>query len=107
MKLMVFNGSPRKQWNSQLTVPDGCLPRLAEYLRGIGHDGTHESLLWAFHGPAFDIKDSLYKEALDEYIQYTLEARDILDPSQPMPIFSTDELSRAEAWLIVLDRDGR
>ena len=92
---------------SQLTVPDGCLPRLAAYLSGVGHDNTPESLLWAFHGPASEIKDSLYKEALGEYIQHTLNARDVLDPSQPMPILSIDEMSRAEAWLTLLDRDGR
>jgi hypothetical protein len=92
---------------SQLTAPDGCLPRLAKYLKGIDHDGTHESLLWAFHGPASEIKDSLYKDALEEYIQRILNRKDILDPSQPMPIFSIDELSRAEAWLTLLERDGR
>lgn len=92
---------------SQLTARDGCLPRLAKYLDGIGHDGTHDGLLWACHGPASEIGDSLYKEALSEYIQYTLNAKDILDPSQPMPIFSIDEFSRAEAWLTLLDRDCR
>ena len=92
---------------SQLTAPDGCLPRLTEYLRGVGHDGTRESLLWAFHGPASDIEDSFYKDALDEYIRYTLDARDILDPNQPVSILSIDELSRAEAWLTLLDRDRR
>ncbi len=89
---------------SQLTAQDGCLPRLAEYLNGVGHDGTYESLLWAFHGPESDIKDSLYREALAEYIQHTLIAKDILDPSQPMPIFTIDELCRAEAWLTLLEQ---
>lgn len=92
---------------SQLTATNGYLPRLVEYLSRAGHDGTHESLLWAFHGPASDIKDSLYFEALDEYIQRTLNAKDVLDPTHPMPIFNIDELSRAEAWLTLLDRDGR
>jgi hypothetical protein len=92
---------------SQLTAPDGCLPRLAAHLKAIGHDGTPESLLWAFHGPASEIRDSLYKEALEEYIQRTLNTKDMFDPTQPMPIFSIDELSRAEAWLTLLERDGR
>lgn len=92
---------------SQLTATDGCLPRLAAYINGTGHDGTHEGLLWAFHGPASDIEDSRYREALGEYIKRALEARDILDPAQPMPIFTMDELSRAEAWLTLLDQDKR
>ncbi|MCC8167151.1 MAG: hypothetical protein LIQ31_13645 [Planctomycetes bacterium] len=92
---------------SQLTTTDGCLPRLAAYMNGTGHDGTHEGLLWAFHGPASDIEDSRYREALGEYIKRALEVRDILDPAQPMPIFTMDELSRAEAWLTLLERDGR
>ena len=62
--------------HSQLTAPGGCLPYLAAYLRSVGHDGTSESLLWAFHGPVFEIRDSLYRDALDDYIQYTLNAKD-------------------------------
>lgn len=92
---------------SQLTATDGCLPRLAAYMNGTGHDGTHEGLLWAYHGPASDIEDSRYREALGEYIKRALEARDILDPAQPMPIFTMNELSRAEAWLTLLDQDRR
>ena len=92
---------------AHLTAPNGCLPRLVEYLNGVGHDGTPESLLWAFHGPASEIKDALYLDALGEYILRTLNAKDILEPDQPMPIFNIDELSRAEAWLTLLDRDGR
>ena len=92
---------------SQLTAPDGCLPHLAAYLHGVGHDGTRVSLLWAFHGPASDIRDSRYKDALNGYIRYALAARDILDPGRPMPVFGIDELSRAEAWLTLLERDGR
>jgi hypothetical protein len=90
-----------------LTTPNDCLPRLVDYLNAVGHDGTPESLLWAFHGPAFDITDTRYKEGLNEYIQYVLNAKDIFDPTQPIFIFGIDEMSRAEAWLTLLDRDGR
>ncbi len=92
---------------SQLTAPDTCLPRLAAYLGGTGHDNTPESLLWAFHGPAWEITDSRYKEALNEYIQRTVDAHTVRDPAHPMPIFTMDELSRAEAWLILLENDRR
>ena len=92
---------------AQLTTPNDCLPRLAAYLNDVGHDGTRESLLWAFHGPASEIKDTLYMAALNDYIQRTLDAKDILEKEQPMPVFTIDELSRAEAWLTLLDRDGR
>jgi len=100
-------GDLKAQSIFQLTATDGCLPHLAAYLNGIGHDGTIESLLWAFHGPASDITCSRYRETLDEYITRTLEARDILEPTQFMPAFSMDELSRAEALLTLLERDGR
>jgi hypothetical protein len=92
---------------AHLTTPNDCLPRLVEYLNRIGLDGTHESLLWAFHGPASEITDSRYKEGLEEYIRFVLDAKDIFDPTQPTFIFSIDEMSRAEAWLTLLERDGR
>jgi hypothetical protein len=76
-------------------------------LNGVGHDGNPESLLWAFHGPAAEITDTRYKEGLNEYIQYVINAKDILELTQPIPIFDIDELSRAEAWLTLLYRDGR
>jgi hypothetical protein len=90
-----------------LMKPNDCLPRLAEHLDGVGHDGTPESLLWAFHGPASDITDARYKEWLNEYIQYVLDAKDVFEPTRPIFILGIDEMSRAEAWLTLLDRDGR
>lgn len=92
---------------ASLTTPNDCLPRLVEYLNSAGHNGTPESLLWAFHGPADEITSSTYKDALGEYIQYALNAKDIFDATQSVFIFSIDEMSRAEAWLTLLGRDGR
>ncbi len=93
---------------AHLLAPNERLPRLAAYLSRIGHDGTPESLLWAFHGPVSDEMDVRYKEALGGYIQYQLTAKAPFDLDQPPPfIFSIDELSRAEAWLTLLDSDGR
>lgn len=91
---------------AQLTAADGCLPRLAKYLHGIGHDGSPESLLWAFHGPASGITEPLYRDALAEYIQYVLDAGDPLNSGRADFIFSMDELSVAEAWLTVLEHGG-
>ena len=49
-----------------------------------------------------------YKEALGEYVHNRLTATDPFDPAHPpLFIFGIDELSRAEAWLTLLDRDGR
>jgi hypothetical protein len=90
-----------------LRAPNDCLPRLAEHLGRVCHDGTPESLLWAFHGPVSDDMDMRYRDALDEYIRRRLTAKDPLDPSLPLFIFDIDELSRAEAWLTLLERDGR
>ncbi len=92
---------------AHLTAPSECLPRLSEYLSRVGHDGTPESLLWAFHGPASDAMKLQYKEAVGEYIHNRLTAKDPLDPAHSPFIFDIDELSRAEAWLTLLDRDGR
>lgn len=92
---------------THLTTPNDCLPRLVEYLNRVGHDGTRESLLWAFHGPASEITETRYREGLDQYIQYVLDAKDIFDPTQLTFIFSIDEMSRAEAWLTLLESDGR
>lgn len=91
-----------------LTTLNECLPRLVEYLNNAGHNGEPESLLWAFHGPMSDMKDMLYKDALAEFIRDVLTAEDPFNPGHPVPfIFTIDELSRAEAWLTLLDRDGR
>lgn len=90
-----------------LTTPNDCLPRLVEYLHRVGHNGTPESLLWAFHGPESEIKELRYKEGLVAYIRYALDAKDLLDPTQSTFIFSIDEMSRAEAWLTLLEQDGR
>ena len=93
---------------SLVTTPNDCLPRLVEYLSNVGHKGDPESLLWAFHGPVCDRMDALYREALGEFIQEILTAESQFNPGQPLPlIFTMDELSRAEAWLTLLERDGR
>lgn len=88
-----------------LIAPNDCLPRLVGYLNNVGHNGTPESLLWAFHGPESAITDMQYKEGLDVYIRYVLDAKDIFDPTQPTFILSIDEMSRAEAWLTLLEQD--
>lgn len=93
---------------SLMTAQNDCLPRLVDYLDSVRHNGEPESLLWAFHGPASDEMDALYQEGLGEFIQTVLTTKNIFDPRQPLAnIFTVDELSSAEAWLAVLDRDGR
>ncbi len=85
---------------ASLTTPNDCLPRLARYLDEIGHDGTPEGLLWAFHGPIEAITDAAYVAGLDEYIRYVLDNHS----RHLSSLFSYDELSRAEAWLILLGK---
>lgn len=92
---------------AHLVTSNDCMPRLAEYLTSVGHNGDYESLLWAFHGPVSDEMDALYKEAMDEYVQNTLTAKDLFDADLSVFIFSIAEMSRAEAWLTLLDRDRR
>lgn len=102
------DGEARKTMLSLMTTPNDCLPRLVEYLNGVGHDGEPESLLWAFHGPASAEMNSLYRDAIGEYIQEILTTKSTFSPDQPLAlIFTFDELSAAEAWLTVLDHDGR
>ena len=90
-----------------VTTPNDILPRLVEYLKTVGHNGDRESLLWAFHGPASKITNALYKEAMEEYVQEVLTTKSLFAPNQPACIFSIWELSEAEAWLTLLERDGR
>lgn len=93
---------------SLLTSTNDCLPRLVEHLARAGHDGQPESLLWAFHGPISDGIQPHYKEALGEFIRDILTMKSPFEPYGPIPfIFTIPELSRAEAWLTLLDRDGR
>ncbi|MCD8349953.1 MAG: hypothetical protein LUC93_05000 [Planctomycetaceae bacterium] len=92
---------------ANLTSPSENLPHVATYLEEVGHDGTPEGLLWAFHGPSHAIKDAEYSAALERYIQYVLDAKIVTDPNTSCLIFSYDELSRAEAWLTLLGSGGR
>ena len=51
--------------------------------------------------------NALYKEAMEEFIQEILSMKNPFVPDQLTCLFSTWELSEAEAWLTLLDRDGR
>ena len=103
-----------------LTAPNEILPHLVEYLKRVGHDGTPESLLWAFHGPKSDVENapSYYKKAVEEYIWGFLNPEEwtrrherkfnVKIPADWKPsFFDRPTLCYAEAWLAVLGRDGR
>jgi len=82
-----------------LTTDGTPLPKLAEYLTQVGHDGTPEALLRAFHGP-FPVDDlpKFYSAAIDEFFQWAM--------GFPY-LFTLDELCLAESWLTSLQIDRR
>ena len=92
---------------AHLITPNDILPHLVEYLNTAGHNGDQESVLWAFHGPKSKMMNTLYQEVMSEYVRETLLMKDPFNKDQPAFIFSIGELSSAEAWLTLLDRDGR
>lgn len=98
----------RKAVQELVTTPNDAIPRLVEYLKGIGHNNEPESLLWAFHGPASEKMRTLYKEAVGEFIHTILTTESAFEPGQPLPYFlSINELSCAEAWLTLLEHGRR
>ena len=81
-----------------LTTTDTPLPKLVEYLVQVGHDGTPETLLRAFHGPFPDNLPKFYTEAMEEFFQWAI--------GFPY-LFTLDELCLAEAWANCLQIDQR
>ena len=90
-----------------VSTQNDILPHLVEYLNSVGHSGDRESILWAFHGPKSKMTNALYKEAMTEYVHEVLTTKNWFSPDQPACLFSIGELSEAEAWLTLLQRDGR
>jgi len=80
-----------------MTSDESPLPLLVGYLKKQDHDGTHESLLRAFHGP-FPKESGIYTSAMEEYVQETLKT---------LPFITASEICLAEAWLEALQTDRR
>ena len=81
-----------------LTTNDTPLPILVKYLAQIGHDGTPQGLLRAFHGPLLDDLPKSNKEAMEEFFKWAM--------GFPY-LFTLGELCLAEAWLNALNTDKR